>query len=121
MTTTTPSATTCGSFTPVGGNERIESIDVVRGLALLGILVVNSLFFAFPLADAMGAPVPASEADPTRTWDLVGFVVVVVLFQYKFMSLFSLLFGVGAAIQFQRASAAGRRFESFFIVRCRRL
>ena len=49
-------------FTPVSGGERIESIDVVRGFALLGILVVNSLFFALPLMDAMGKPAQSAEA-----------------------------------------------------------
>lgn len=104
-------------FTPVSGGERIESIDVVRGFALLGILVVNSLFFALPLMDAMGKPAQSAEAGFALTWDWIAFFVVMILFQYKFMSLFSLLFGVGAAIQFGRAAAAGRRFNLFFLRR----
>lgn len=115
---TTPTTNTGpGTFKPVSGSERIQSIDVVRGFALLGILVVNSLFFALPLADAMGVPEPAPGTESVGIWQWIAFLVVMILFQYKFMSLFSLLFGVGAAIQFERATRAGRRFGLFFLCR----
>ena len=42
-------------FKPIPTGKRIESIDVVRGFALLGILVVNSLFFSLPLAEGLAA------------------------------------------------------------------
>ena len=44
------------SFDSVSVRERITSIDTVRGFALLGILVVNMLFFAYPLNTALTPP-----------------------------------------------------------------
>jgi len=98
------------AFTPVEAGRRIESIDVVRGFALLGILVVNSLFFSMPLAEALSTPREGVDGE----LDGIAWWIVSVLFQYKFISLFSMLFGVGAAIQFERARSANRSFNAFF-------
>jgi uncharacterized protein len=35
---------------PVSENERIESMDVLRGFALMGILLINMPAFAMPAA-----------------------------------------------------------------------
>ena len=116
MTQSHDSEFDAGGFKPVSTRERIQSIDVVRGIALLGILVVNSLFFAFPLMQAMSPP-EATDASGSPILDMIAWWIMSVFFQYKFISLFSLLFGVGAAIQFARAKAAGRPFDLFFIRR----
>jgi uncharacterized protein len=78
-------------------SERIATLDIIRGFALLGILIMNmpgfsSSFFA--------------EADGSHQWsgqlDQVAEAVRDMLFSGKFNSMFSLLFGIGFTIQFAR-------------------
>ena len=77
--------------------QRIPTLDIVRGFALLGILIMNmpgfsSSFFA--------------EADGSHLWpgrlDQFAEEVRDLLFSGKFNSMFSLLFGIGFTIQFER-------------------
>lgn len=99
------SAPSSSSWTePAAPEERIASIDAIRGIALFGVLMVNlvtgfrvSIFEQF-LPDP---PRPAG-ADRLVAW------IVAVLLEQKAFCLFSLLFGVGLAIQFERLSAIGR-------------
>ena len=89
------------------GHERIQTIDVLRGLALFGIIVVNAWFFGFPMMKATG------ELDmDTNGADTAARFVVTAFFQFKFISIFSILFGFGIAMQHSRliertGSAAG--------------
>jgi uncharacterized protein len=76
---------------PVAPKDRIFTLDMLRGWAILGILAVNALAFAWPMAVDMNeglAPWPHNEAN------IVGHWVEAVFFQDKFRSLFSMLFGV---------------------------
>lgn len=74
------------------GIDRIENLDVLRGFALLGILLVNAAGFAFPpdVGLLLAAPpfAPATLLDWFAAWG------VQVLAEGKFVSLFSMLFGV---------------------------
>ena len=106
-----PPAMGFGSVAPA---ERIESIDALRGFALLGILVVNTLFFALPVGVGLSTPGSGPAGTPSGDEDWLAWWIVNLLFQYKFMTLFSILFGVGAAIQFERTRRAGRSFSGFF-------
>jgi uncharacterized protein len=78
--------------------ERIPALDVLRGVALLGILQVNLYSFALPAA-------PADDVvhfmSPARSEAAAHFVVHA-LFQEKFITLFALLFGVGLSLQHAR-------------------
>lgn len=70
--------------------DRIASLDVLRGLGIMGILAVNAPFFAQPFAIqfdplVLGAP----DARSLDTW-----WVVHTFFERKFVTLFSMLFGV---------------------------
>jgi len=80
---------------PVLRQERIEAIDILRGVAILGILIVNMRLFSMP----EGLPV-------------AGTVERLILFssQEKFKALFSFLFGLGLAVQLMRADARGAHF-----------
>jgi uncharacterized protein len=42
--------TSAAEISPIAGRSRIQSIDVLRGFALLGILLMNIIAFAFPFA-----------------------------------------------------------------------
>lgn len=92
-------------FTPVAIRDRIQTLDVVRGVALLGIALMNVEFFNRPLAD-LGAGMPAdlSGIDYWASWFIHTFV------RGKFWTMFSILFGMGFAVMLTRAQDAGRGF-----------
>lgn len=76
---------------PAAADERIPELDVLRGLAILGILAVNAPAFAMPLeilADPRASPLPFDGMDRGIWWAMRTF------FEGKFITLFSLLFGV---------------------------
>lgn len=87
---------------PVAANERIETMDVLRGFALLGILLMNIEGFVGPLMESLTG-VNARFTGADRTMDAIIYVLV----QGKFITLFSLLFGMGFAVMLERAQARG--------------
>jgi len=87
---------------PVTQPERIESLDVLRGFAVLGILVMNIQSFAM---------VGAAYLNPTAYGDLTGanwavWVLSHLLADMKFMGIFSMLFGAGVVLMTSRREAA---------------
>lgn len=91
---------------PVDPRRRIESIDMVRGFALLGVLLVNMYNF--------GAYSPVWTALPDR----IAFSVMRFFFETKSWRLFSFLFGLGFSLQLLRSEA---RKSPFLTVYLRRL
>jgi uncharacterized protein len=86
---------------PVQPNERVETIDILRGFALFGILLVNMMYFAWPVyTEVMGTPW-TQPLDKAASWFVSFFAAG------KFFTLFSFLFGLGLALQMQRAEAKG--------------
>lgn len=90
---------------PTEASERIPGLDVLRGFALLGILVMNIQLFAMPIA---------AYENPTTWGDLTGINLGVwtlshVFFSQKFLTLFSLLFGAGICLFADRIEARGGR------------
>ena len=90
--------------------DRIAAIDTLRGVAVLGILAMNIQSFAM---------IGAAYFFPTAYGDLTGANFVVwllsaVLAHRKFMTIFSLLFGAGLILQWQRAEEAGRPLAGFW-------
>ncbi|MGV3579454.1 DUF418 domain-containing protein [Brevundimonas sp.] len=84
-------ATAAGGLAPTEVKDRIFQLDVLRGWAILGILAVNAVSFAWPFQVMMSeAPPPGS----TSQADLIGLWVADVFFHDKFRTLFTLLFGV---------------------------
>ena len=94
---------------PVSLNERILFIDVLRGMALFGILAANMRAFFAPL-DAYGniGVLFHSRAD------VLAQAFIDIFIQGKFISIFSFLFGMGFAIQMSRAEERGVKFLSFY-------
>lgn len=102
-------ATITENLAPIAATERIEAMDVLRGFALLGILLMNLEGFVGPvMASATGLDPALTGMD--RTVDLLIYVLV----QGKFYTLFSLLFGMGFAVMSQRAEQAGRPFAGVY-------
>jgi uncharacterized protein len=90
---------------PVNPGERIDAIDILRGIALFGVLAINvvnefrvSIFAEF-------LPV----ADTPWTLDRAVQTFLTMAIELKAMALFSLLFGIGLAIQFERLAPNPRR------------
>lgn len=96
---------------PTQSVERIHTIDILRGFALLGILLVNMELFANPLQLVVMPLAAASAIDSAAAW-LVRFVA-----EGKFFSLFSFLFGLGFALQMTRAEDKGARFAPLYLRR----
>ena len=88
---------------PVTRSERIASIDVLRGFAVLGILIVNMQGFA-RVPSAYMNPMSGSAFDGAEAWI---WAVVYVLADTKFISIFSMLFGAGIAMMSERMAGRG--------------
>jgi len=86
---------------PVEPGERVRLLDVLRGFALFGILVVNMELLKSALAGAGLPPRFDGAADRATSW-LISFA-----FESKFYVLFSFLFGYGLSVQMARAAAQG--------------
>ncbi len=74
------------NLTPISEKERIHSIDVIRGIAILGIFLVNMASFHSP-AMYVGSNL---ELDTLDTW-VTNFIDIFA--QASFYTLFSFLFG----------------------------
>jgi uncharacterized protein len=90
---------------PVGGSERIVTLDFIRGIAVLGILVANIVAMSYPLLayhwpEAMGHEPDVSDR---AVW-LAQYVVI----DGKMRGLFTLLFGAGMILFLERARARGQ-------------
>jgi uncharacterized membrane protein YeiB len=97
---------------PVAANERITTLDVIRGIALFGIFLMNIEFFNRPIAELdVGLPPGATGLDYWAGWFVHVFV------RSKFWTMFSLLFGMGFAVMLARAEAVGRPFLAPYIRR----
>ncbi|MBW6393431.1 DUF418 domain-containing protein [Billgrantia antri] len=84
--------------------DRIEALDMLRGMALLGILIMNVQAFAMPQAAYMN-PTAWGRLEGI---DLVAWLVSHLFADQKMMALFSMLFGAGIVLFTERAEAAGR-------------
>ena len=105
MNDNTPTVTGGGDLKRgLAPTQRQVQLDVLRGFALLGILVMNIQVFSMPIA---------AYTNPTVWGDLTGLNYVVwlsghLLADQKMMALFSALFGAGIVLFAERAQATGR-------------
>ena len=90
---------------PVNPSERIDAIDALRGLALFGVLAINvAMEFRVSIFEQFLPP-----ADTTSTLDRAAQTFLTMAIELKAFALFSLLFGMGLAIQFERLAPNPRR------------
>jgi uncharacterized protein len=100
-------------WSPVGESQRIESLDILRGIAIFGILLVNMKSFSGP-----DSPIRALSYEyfdqPYNIWTnvLLEFFV-----QGNFITMFSFLFGFGMILMSERAKANNRSFLPVFLRR----
>lgn len=93
---------------PLSPPERSEALDVLRGLAVCGILIFNIQYFSGY------AFMPPALAHQSGTLDQVTRFLIHFFIGGKFYSIFSLLFGFGFALQIARAEERGDLAASLF-------
>jgi uncharacterized protein len=84
--------------------ERIATLDIVRGVAVMGILAMNIVAFAMPGAAYLN-PMAYGTQGPA---DLASWVFSFILIDGKMRGLFSFLFGASLLLVVERAEAGGR-------------
>ena len=90
---------------PIDLKNRIHSLDLLRGFAVLGILIMNITSFS---------QISMAYMNPTIGAGLEGYNQYFHGFNYifadtRFMSIFSMLFGAGVVLFTQRIEAKGKR------------
>ncbi len=93
------------SVGPVEPKQRLEAVDMVRGFALFGVMLVNMFNFG------------AGSSIWTDPIDQAGFSVMRFFFETKSWRLFSFLFGFGFALQMLRADVRQAKFLPTYIRR----
>jgi uncharacterized protein len=87
---------------PVSETQRVKLIDALRGVALLGILLMNIPVFAMPAYFS-----ESFRSDPTNVNFWVSAVISVV-FEGKMRALFGMIFGAGVLLFVMNKEKAGR-------------
>jgi uncharacterized protein len=90
---------------PVDPQRRIEAVDMIRGFALFGVLLVNMFNFG------------AYSFVWSEPGDQMAFSVMRFFFETKSWRLFSFLFGFGFALQLIRAEERGLKFAPVYLRR----
>ena len=96
-------------------SERIASLDVLRGVAILGTLATNIWIFTDP-GGFLGYLLEDTASTTPAGWAAVE-AVLQQLSQGKFLGLLTLMFGIGLEIQRRSALRAGRRWPGRYPVR----
>lgn len=95
---------------PVAASERLLAVDALRGFALLGILAMNIVHFAWPEV-VYDNPLRGAgfEGTDRAVWYLNHLV-----FEGKMMTIFSMLFGAGLVLMDERAAGRGASIRGVY-------
>lgn len=96
---------------PTAVEERLPALDLLRGIAILAILLANIPYFSGP-ADWF-----YSRGSDDTLVDKIVVTQTLFWIDGKFITLFSLLFGAGMALQVDRARTSGRPFTAYYLRR----
>jgi uncharacterized protein len=110
-----PGTGRAAGIAPVAAGERIDTLDFIRGLAVMGILAANIVAFGQPMEAYMyPAAFLTDPADPGGWLWIAQFVLI----DGKMRGLFTLLFGAGLYLFMERAWATGatRRLQAWRLV-----
>ena len=97
---------------PAGKEDRVLSIDVLRGVALLGIALMNIIFSGLPMAADFNPKVSGGATG----LNLAAFFVQYVLFDGKMRGLFSMMFGASTWLLTDRLTRRGAGIEAAEII-----
>lgn len=100
--------TTSSFLSPIAPKQRINALDILRGFALIGILLMNIEWFSRPISSLGGFDTELTGLDHGVAWLIRCFV------EGKFYKLFALLFGMGFAVMLTQAMQKGRPFGAWF-------
>ena len=91
---------------PIDRDQRFDSLDVLRGVAVLGILLLNVIGFGLPYA--YEHPTVHGGVEPGRhDANFWAWLVPQLLFEGTMRGLFTLLFGAGVVLFVRRLEAVG--------------
>ncbi len=100
------------SVSPIDRRKRVIDLDVFRGFAVLGIFMVNIL-----VMNASFTFRGEWEAEQSGWLQKASFFFLETFFYSKFFVIFSFLFGMGVALQIQKAKEKNTFSNLFFIRR----
>jgi uncharacterized protein len=89
---------------PVSARDRLETLDVLRGFALLGILAMNIRAMTAPFSAYMYPYALFDYTGPSRA----AYIFTSVVFDLKMMGLFSMLFGAGVLLYAAKPTETGK-------------
>lgn len=105
------------SIKPISQSERLDHIDIIRGLAIFGILLVNMAHFSYPdLYLYLIGPDNFFQTGWNKA-DQLTRTLLDIFVQMKFITMFSFLFGFGMMIMMERATARGQKFIPLYVRR----
>lgn len=95
---------------PISERQRLEHIDIIRGFAIFGILLVNMAHFSYP---DLYLYFIGPDNFFMREWgalDKITHQLLNIFVQMKFITMFSFLFGFGMIIMMERVVERGGKF-----------
>jgi len=95
---------------PVTSAERFVALDTLRGVAVLGILVMNIYGFAMPFPAYTNPLIMGGE----EWYNLGTWFITHVVADQKFMTIFSMMFGAGIVLMWERSEARGAGFGRIY-------
>ncbi len=95
---------------PKPNEQRIEFLDILRGIAVLFIYAANIVFFSGYLNFSPEHQLAWTILPTDRVLDFLNYTLV----DGKFYTIFSLLFGIGCMVQYQSSLAQNKTFAHFF-------
>ncbi len=96
------------AITPVQSGERINEVEMIRGVALLGILMVNMALFKSPFFDLR---LPSNYPEGIER---ISAYFIQLFFTGNFYAIFSFLFGLGFYIFMDRTTQKGLELKPLY-------
>ena len=90
--------------------DRIRFLDALRGIAVLCIYIANIAYFSGIIFIDPAERLPSAVLPTDNLFDFICFTLI----DGKFYTIFSLLFGIGCAVQYDRLSKRNLPFRPFF-------
>ncbi|SDK11522.1 DUF418 domain-containing protein [Natronincola ferrireducens] len=101
---------------PVSEQSRVKEIDIIRGFALFGVLLVNVVFFSYVTIDSLtsGIHVLSYPLNLSNSTDRILAIFIKLFAEGKFYTIFSILFGLGFYIFIKKVEEKGFSPKSLF-------